>query len=300
MNKLTINTCLFFISVLFASCEDKFSQIVEVDLPEHEPVLSVSAQFSNKDSLLKVAVSRTWGINDQAPDYFLENATVRLLKDGVQLGAFLPGQATFNGFYCSENQIPWQEVGGNYRLEVAAPNFPTVFAEQVILKEIPIATATYEKQGTLSPDGDKVDEITIEFNDPAGEENYYAIRVFHQYSFYYEPEDTTYITYENMYLESYDPLAEIGENGIMLLSDAAFDGKKASFRAYYYNYNDVDKIYVHLVHLPKEKFLYLRSLRQYQDADGNPFAEPVTVSSNIENGTGIFSLETVNILEIEP
>ncbi len=300
MKNLKIYLSLFFIAFLFASCEDKFSQVVEVDLPEHEPMLSVSAHFTNFDSLLKVGVSKTWGLNEEPPAYFLDNASIKLFKNDVLVSEFKAGEGTYYGFYCSEKQFPWETDGGVFRLEVAVPNLPTVSATQVIPKEIPIIEASYEVEGTISPDGEKVDEVVISFNDPPGEENYYGFRAFGETSYYDESNDTTYTDEYMVYLETVDPLAEEGESGILLLSDAAFDGKKQTLRCYTYDYGYGKKFYVHLVHLTKEKYRYLRSLRQYQDADGNPFAEPVTVSSNIENGTGIFSMETVNIVEIEP
>ncbi len=36
-------------------------------------------------------------------------------------------------------------------------------------------------------------------------------------------------------------------------------------------------------------YLYRRSIDDYENAQGDPFAEPVQVYSNIENGYGIFA-----------
>jgi hypothetical protein len=55
---------------------------------------------------------------------------------------------------------------------------------------------------------------------------------------------------------------------------------------------------VHLVHISREKYVYLRSLYQYQNADGNPFAEPVTVQGNFEGGVGLFSLESLDTVHV--
>jgi hypothetical protein len=46
---------------------------------------------------------------------------------------------------------------------------------------------------------------------------------------------------------------------------------------------------VHIQHLSKEFYTYLKYLKLYFHYQGNPFAEPVPVYSNIKNGIGIFA-----------
>jgi hypothetical protein len=41
--------------------------------------------------------------------------------------------------------------------------------------------------------------------------------------------------------------------------------------------------------ISKEYYDYQTSLNEYWNADGNPFAQPVQVFTNIENGFGIFA-----------
>lgn len=43
-----------------------------------------------------------------------------------------------------------------------------------------------------------------------------------------------------------------------------------------------------LLHVDKNYYDYHRTLQQQNDIDGNPFAEPVLISTNIEGGLGCF------------
>lgn len=62
---------------------------------------------------------------------------------------------------------------------------------------------------------------------------------------------------------------------------------------YHGGYGNTETIYernvVHVQHLSKEMYTYLKYLKLYQHYQGNPFSEPVPVYSNIKNGIGIFA-----------
>ncbi|MCF8244630.1 MAG: DUF4249 domain-containing protein [Saprospiraceae bacterium] len=298
--------CFAIIALGLASCGgDKFSQVVEIDLPEHVPMLSVSAEFSNVDTMLLANVGTTWPTTDQPADPTVKDATVRIYENGT-----LWRELVYNTSNNGTGRYDWT---GNanfvadgstvYRLEVTAPGFETVFAEQKMPKVVEILSLKYMIEGGVNPDGEKVDELTFEFQDPVGEGDYYALAAFRRESYtYVENGDTMTYTYTNdLNIDSYDPLLEIGANDLLLLSDKSFNGKKASFKAYCYSYfgeETQNTVIGQLYHLTREKYLYLRSLNQYQNASGNPFAEPVTVQSNIENGVGVFSLEALDTIQV--
>lgn len=294
--------CFAIVALSLASCGgDKFSQVVEIDLPEHLPMLSVSAEFSSVDTILVANVSTTWPTVDEPADPFVKDASVRIYENGTLWRELMYNVNTNGtGRYDWVGNANFKSDGGTvYRLEVAAPGFETIFAEQKMPKPVEILDLDYYPQSIVSPDGDKVDELVFEFQDPADEENYYGLAGFYLYTEIFN-EDTFTYNY-NMYLESYDPLLEIGASNLLLLSDKSFDGKKVTLKTYCYcgfGGSEGSRVVAQLVHLTREKYLYLRSLEQYQNASGNPFAEPVTVQSNIENGVGVFSLESVDTMQV--
>lgn len=74
-------------------------------------------------------------------------------------------------------------------------------------------------------------------------------------------------------------------NGYGYYSDPYYPG--------YGGYSDSETIYernvVHVQHLSKELYTYMKYLKLYNHYHDNPFAEPVPVYSNIKNGIGIFA-----------
>ena len=45
---------------------------------------------------------------------------------------------------------------------------------------------------------------------------------------------------------------------------------------------------MYVASMPEEYDTFLSSLVRYNNAEGNPFSEPVSLHSNIENGRGLF------------
>lgn len=293
--------CCAIIAFGLASCGgDKFSQVIEVDLPEHVPMLSVSAEFSNVDTILLAKIGTTWETTNEPADPNVKNATVRLYENGTLWRELVYDINVFDGYEWVGNANFVADGKTVYRLEVTAPDFEIVFAEQKMPKPVEISKFTYNPQSVVGPDGDKADELTFEFQDPSDEEDYYGLAVYSSFDEIFN--EDTFKLVANVYLESYDPLLEEGANELLVVSDKSFNGKKATLKTYSYNAYQGNGNYTiigHLVHLTREKYLYLRSLNQYQNANGNPFAEPVTVQSNIEKGVGVFSLESLDTVQVK-
>jgi hypothetical protein len=85
----------------------------------------------------------------------------------------------------------------------------------------------------------------------------------------------------------------------LMLADARFNGAVKELIIFIRTHelepvlNPVDgkhyKAVVELNNITAEQFRYRKSYRAYRDSDGNPFAEPVLVYTNIKNGYGLFS-----------
>ena len=68
--------------------EDSFTQVVKIDIPEHEPSIVVNAQFGSPDTLLGVLVSNSLGILDTTEHTTQESASVKVFRDDQPLGDF--------------------------------------------------------------------------------------------------------------------------------------------------------------------------------------------------------------------
>lgn len=291
------NIILLFTTILFfASCkEGALEQVITIDLPEHTSKLASTTHFSATEETLEVWVSHSLGTLDTVSYTNIENATVQLFYNENLLHDLDFWEE--NKSYIAINSNPLES--GKYRLEITAPDYGTVSAEQTLPVAVPITSVEYEKEGTVSVDGERVDQIKVVFSDPPGEDNYYEIRAF----FTFQDPNDPFVTYEQMiYLDSNDPIVEYGYDGL-LLTDASIAGNEYSVFLYHYDNFGGEfqpaSLTVELVSITEDRYLYNKSLSSYWETKDNPFAEPVVPHNNLENGYGVFTMENISEFVVE-
>jgi len=89
------------------------------------------------------------------------------------------------------------------------------------------------------------------------------------------------------------PDARPSYQGAILIKDDLFKDSSYNIEVIGGNLNDTSNvdIKVKVSTISRDKYFYSQSLYAYENASGNPFAEPVIVYTNVENGQGIFSME---------
>ena len=291
---------LLFLSILligFSACET----VVTIDIPEHEPRLVVYGLIS-PDSTWQIQVTRSAGTLQKNQDLSaVTNATV-VIKEENNIVATLTHSG--NGYYSDENSRPI--AGTSYSIEVSASGFENITASAHIPDEF-IHTSLIEgdwneaEWGGLEFDG----TISFNFNDPAGEENFYQLKVYKK-SVEYQGN----IVYYDRYFESSDQAiiseatVDIEDNGrwsgsTALFSDALFDGESYDLKIIpRFDHSREDEgdstadtlsYRFDLTQISEDYYRYKRAYRAYQDANDNPLAEPVQIYSNIEGGFGLFT-----------
>lgn len=292
-------TCTLF---LFSCKKDRFTQVLEVDLPEHQSILAVTSHLSTQDTTLLSWVSSTLGALEGENFGVYPDAQVQLFKNGNLIQNF-----NFNSdtkYHEIPNFMGLEATDlATYTMEVEVDGFDKVTASQKMPFPVAVSNATYTPLGTINEEAEERDEIIIKWNDPSGEENFYMFRAWGELKY---NDGDTIIYYPGMvYLDSLDPLIEFGPDYELLINDSSFDGKEKQVIFYTEElfFEDqlftLDKLWVELISISKDKYLYLKSLSAFFDARDNPFAEPVTVHNNFENGTGIFTLESTSRFDIE-
>ncbi|MBC7487683.1 MAG: DUF4249 domain-containing protein [Cytophagaceae bacterium] len=83
-----------------------------------------------------------------------------------------------------------------------------------------------------------------------------------------------------------------------LLNDELFDTENAGIGGGY-SFNEGQGAVVRLFHLTKEHYDFLTSVKNSQNANGNPFAQPASIKSNIPGLIGIFSGLTYDSKKVE-
>lgn len=284
-------------------------KIIEIDLGEAKTKMVVNAVLQ-EDSIIKINLSRSRHILDNAAVSYINDAEVKLFENDVFIGNLVYSQ---NGFY-QINHFPKRAY--EYKIEVKHDIFDDVFAYTSILNSVPILSVD-----TLTGFGQYNNEVmhfSIRLNDPPGEKNYYKLSLKNKflgemwnpdlivYDTLYVTEDTVIVHtsyggyelaefYENIWFSSEDIIFSEYSYFNSYFSDEIFDGKSYNIRVTVDKWNfrgETNMVYVELASISKELYLYYISLSKHMYNQGDPFAEPVIVFTNIENGIGVFGSAT--------
>jgi len=180
------------------------------------------------------------------------------------------------------------QAGKRYKINVEAEDFEPVSATlkdfepvsaTLMMPDAPIFdVVNYTNGSDIIIDEKEQDIYEIALQDEAGIDNYYEFKIhtYHKYGF-------GVWTKKSMYLK-----------------DDAFDGETYNIELLS-NKRDttIHNLKVEVIAITRDKYLFIKTLLAYKEAQGNPFAEPVIVHSNIENGQGLFSLQNSTEILIE-
>ena len=300
------NTC-FRISILvlaFSGCE----LIINPDLPEHTPRLVIKAFFT-PDGGWAASVSRSVGILDPSPgpERLVTGANVELLSDSriVDRLPFFYRERV----YASEKPL---QAGRSYSLRVSAPGFETVHATDTAPPPVPTSIESYRVETSDPAPGEPGVSaitnfrITLQIQDPPGEENRYQIRVIApdrsgRFDLRFSTKDPSIIAdnrIEDPVLEGVEPF--VGSEPFF--KDVLFDGESHEIELSSTNYTVEAslerRIWVEVRFVSETYYKHLRSALLHKTTDDNPFAEPVRIHSNIENGYGIFAGYSARTFEL--
>jgi hypothetical protein len=270
-----------------------------------QPKLVVNSLFENENRW-SVHISQSLSVLDTGTLSNIENATVKI-KDGQNnLVEILTHD--FGGHYTG---FTFPELGEDYSVEVEAAGFTSIYSDNNLPS--PITIVSVDTSTTVVDDEERL-EMSINFSDPVNIDNYYLVSV--AAGGWFEDEtwngtnwviDSTFFdfsipilvddpTFENYGSNRWD------ENGIF--TDFSFDGQNKTIdiaiNSGEYD-GKLDALYyfeVRLYNITEAAYLYNKSYNLYQNASGNPFAQPVQVYSNVTNGFGIFAGSQLNVFSI--
>jgi hypothetical protein len=260
---------LTFFTALFSSCQNFFEMSVELDVPEHKSKLAVSSfiQNENEEQLVLVSYS-VGGLEEPGDNQLINNANVVLQYDDVSIH-FSPTED--EGLYSADTEIDFSP-DEKYTLQVSAPNYETIFSTQTLPKSTPILEASLDDNS-----------LKIQFQDDPDKRNFYLLQLM------YFQEGNWY----DYYLEPFGSTAywSITRQSGIIFNDDTFNGNLHEVIADYYGSASSGTLFkVKLYSITEDYYRFDRSLSLSQDADGNPFSEPVILHRNIENGYGIFAM----------
>ena len=302
-NLFKLSLILFAFSVFSCETTEKID-----DFPLRPSKLVLNCYF-NPDSTWKFQVSKSLSVLDNANLKLIDNATLLLFEEDIFLDSILNPDE--DGFYRFA-MLP--KPGKNYIIEVTSPDYQEkLSASDGLPVPVPITKTKvsiidssfygdiYYSYGYLSGN------FEISLNDPGENINYYQFKVYSYdsvFNYIEEIPEFEHLVKRSLLVSSDDPVlsSHNNYNNQLLFEDRMFNGKEISLRINFEDFNPRrgKKYYLELLSLSRAGYLYRKTIDEYEMARNDPFAEPVMIYSNIQNGFGIFSGYSSHIDSIVP
>lgn len=284
------------------SCE----QVVELELPPHESKLNINAMLIAGDDLdfpqafirssyqTTITASNTVGAFSTERIKFLKDAKIEFITDNtfseildpVSLGLRFSEDGGFDttwGFFPSSSLAP-----RSYEIRASHPDFDGPVIGRQRLPEFPDVTILNRTDGADT-------RLRFRLADGLGKQQY-IIRVYGYDSSTGISEETVFfscITAGFSTLSQFDDFDFEDPSGLPvtsqgLLKDVGFDGQAVEIELIVYGgFSGVRMRYVvELISVTEDFETYMRSFYRNQNAEFNPFAEPVSVYNNV-SGAGV-------------
>ena len=282
---------IFSFSIVLISCEKIIPFTGEIS----ESKLVVNSLFDSENPW-RVHVGYSLSVIDTADLGNVEDATV-VIKDS--LGNIVETLAYESEGYYRGNNYPQSDQ--DYRIEVAANGYTDVYSRDRLPSEINIISVDTM---TNIVDGEEQFDMNILFQDPGDARNYYRVSVHVGYwEIDWNTGDSILIEYQMPVLLE-DPVLNNQNNweNEGLFTDLLFDGQEKELEIAIELENKIDYIdhlEVWLYNITVATYNFNISYNIYENASGNPFAQPVQVYSNVTNGFGIFGGAQLNVFPIK-
>lgn len=306
------NVFTVIILLLLSACEK--TVLFEVDTQENKLVLN-SFVTAQGEAFADVSLSLDPLDEDYPPA--VSDASVQLFKNGVLISDYMYDVTSFR--YTPLTPLAPPSAGDVFKITASAPGKETITAETtmpsaVSISDVYIVDTVLLESGYIYYDslgnpifGDSIPyyKIEIEFTDAPGNDNYNLVT---NYTDEYGGVPTCFTTNDPVYTlgdefdfgsgDAYRTFCDVA-----YFDDLSFNENKKTLTIYLLLINSVffpeAKYTITLQHLSPEYYKYITSSSLQSNTNGNPFAQPVSVYSNIEGGFGIFAAYNESAVEIE-
>ena len=291
--------------VALTSCQNFFSQTVEIDPPDYTASMVFHELVSDQDDTLKINLTRNFGVLEQVDDdkkWAVKGATVEWWQNGQKVLTLLPLSADSSQVYFGLLPAPLQ-AGQEYQIKVNHPDFEPVTATQVLPAPLDkVDNIVFKRQISTNEFGEPVSQLEFNITDKADEKNFYEFFLqvdnVNKFIVDYLPDGTpVYDSFTYQYTVpfdvTFDPNLREGLGNSQLLNDQFTNGQEYKFKGQFLDYQNPDQtqeFYLVVRTVTQEYYYWSRSYLQQSNAGDNPLAEPISVYNNLENGLGIFGM----------
>lgn len=308
---------LFFLCTLFACNEDFISPIIEVELPDVTSKLVIYGQVEEGADTLNIIVTSSRGILDNRPfpevtdtiwfppgssNFMIRQiqamdtvnqVKLEMYKNNTLFAVFAKHPKVLGVYTAILDQNLRYEPGVTYTIKASAPGFESIEAVSAIPQPVPIDSISFRRNIKVADPNDptsleEVNEFAISFSDPVGMDNYYKFSAVYQ--------DTILGVERPTHLFSLDFKSMYDQ-----LNDASFNGKATTWNVHEdVNHPQYGQYMVFsLHHISPSLYRYNLSVRRYENAQGDPFVEPIILYTNVKNGYGVFSMGSTRKYKIQ-
>jgi|GEM_PF-2135410 len=277
-----------------ASCEDFFETTLELEEPEFESQLALSAVFNSNETNRRVLLTETVGLNENnLRNKVIEDANISLTApDGNEYSFELINSAPVDG-YSHITYTPTFTQEGTYFISASTPDGRSVTSTTTLLPKPKIVSAVYVENGGQDEFGSEQEAIDIIIDDELEAENFYKITVERNYIDGFKGDG---------YITSLDPsTSQSAIFNAILSSDAQYNGEEYRIRIL------MDKFFqdntlsftVSLSNISKDQHRFDKILLSAAENRDNPFTTPVQLHTNMEGGLGLFAIERMIEIDVE-
>ena len=283
-----------FIFILIAStflysCEDFFDSVTDIEIEPYDSKLAVYGYINGSGDTQNITVGTSKGYIESGDPEEISGAAVSLTKNGTEVMSFYEDSP---GLYAWDVPLNLQ-TGDQLRLDVSAPNFDPVYATTTVTPLVDLVSIEYDGEVFSLEYGEPLPQYEVTINDSGDTNDYYFLEVY----IVSEPEnfrERTPITTNDVNVSTWTYLG-------LVFDDKTFNGNRHTINVLMEQFEELpsDLDYeLEIKTISEEMYRYAKSRTAYWNSDGNPFAEPVTVTSNIEEEAfGIFGVMRSQIFD---
>ncbi len=330
MKKIIYN--LFIVSAIFilSNCsEDSFQTVVDYEVPLEQKRIVVNAEVNAGSDTMVVFLSRSRTSSEAIfdPTDTLNKASLTLFKDGVKYKdlIFVKKEIAIDGDQQEQYMFKYIALLDKnlplvkYSLKGSAVGYDDISADDILPPAVKIQNIRFEKDGFESlvnnfggkPTKTIKDLIEFTFDDPTGN-NYYLLEVRSTQA------DNQGILVQRVSTFDMNQQFSASSGGFSgrkaIIPDQTFDGKTFKVQLGVSPRGGkggggpngggttptVAEYEVILRSVSRNSYLFEQALASYNANNGNPFAEPVVLFTNVYKGFGLFSMQQKTTAVVKP
>lgn len=292
---------LFVSALMTGSCDPV---AIDETLPDGSAKLCINSYFM-ADSTIRVYISKgKYILNDVSYVRHepVNGATVAISGENRSPTTLLPAvfstAAPTDGWYESSFTLP---AGETSHVTVSAAGMESVSASCYIPRPVPVLKA--ELVAVEPPWGNYI--VDVYFNDPPETKNYYRIISKISVERAMQNHELAVLTDDPLFSFNPEPFSPTGKqfSRPVLFSDDGLNGNPVKVRCkmprVVYDMRLKHTLKIELQSLSREYYLHKTSEELQHATDGDPFAQPAPVYSNVKNGFGIFAAASSSTIILE-